>query len=121
MSFFGASTYFRKGTFDYYSAGQIGKSLSDHGFFEAKHTVRLNAPDATVDVSTQKELENIIAKEKEAILKDEDLRRSFDAVEKQLSKNAELREFCRYLQDREALVSQLTVNLRTPTSLFTTS
>ena len=31
------STYFKKGTFDYYNAGQIAKSLADNGFFAAKH------------------------------------------------------------------------------------
>ena len=28
-----ASTYFKKGTFDYYNAGQIAKSLADNGVF----------------------------------------------------------------------------------------
>jgi hypothetical protein len=36
-----ASTYFKKGTFDYYNAGQIAKSLADNGFFDAFHTVNL--------------------------------------------------------------------------------
>ena len=31
-----ASTYFKKGTFDYYNAGQIAKSLADNGFFRCK-------------------------------------------------------------------------------------
>ena len=39
--------------------------------------------------------------------KDQELRKRFDAVEKQLSRNVELREFCRYLQDNEALLAQL--------------
>src|SRR5580704_5931461 len=38
-----SSTYFKKGTFDYYNAGQIAKSLASNGFFAAKHTVTLNA------------------------------------------------------------------------------
>lgn len=32
-----ASTYFKKGTFDYFNAGQIAKSLAANGFFDAKH------------------------------------------------------------------------------------
>ena len=63
-----SSTYFRKGAFDYYNAGQIAKSLADHGFFEAKHSVNLKASDTTLEISTQKELEGVIAKEKETIL-----------------------------------------------------
>ena len=102
-----ASTYFRKGTFDYYNAGQIAKSLSDNGFFDAKHTVNLKASGGDIEINTQKELEGVIAKEKDAIIKDKELRKSFDAVQKQLDKNAELREFCRYLQDNEALLSRM--------------
>jgi hypothetical protein len=103
-----ASTYFKKGTFDYYDAGQIAKSLSDHGFFEAHHTVNLKATAGDIlEIATQKELEGVINKEKEAILKDKNLRKTFDAVAKQLEKNAELREFYRYLQDHEALLSQM--------------
>ena len=41
-----SSTYFKKGTFDYYNAGQITKSLASNGFFAAKHTVTLNAEKA---------------------------------------------------------------------------
>jgi hypothetical protein len=102
-----ASTYFKKGTFDYYNAGQIAKSLADNGFFEAKHTVNLKASGTVLEINTEKELESVIAKEKDAIIKDEKLRKSFDALSKQLEKNAELREFCRYLQDNEALLSRM--------------
>ena len=102
-----ASTYFRRGTFDYYNAGQIAKSLANHGFFEAKHSVNLKASDATLEIRTQQDLEGVIAKEKEAILRDQELRKSFDTVEKQLSRNAKLRDFCRYLQDNEGLLSRL--------------
>ena len=102
-----ASTYFKRGTFDYYNAGQIAKSLADNGFFDAKHTVSLKAHGAALEINTQKELETVIAKEKDAIIQDKQLRKNFDAVEKQLYKNVELREFCRYLQDNEALLSRM--------------
>ena len=102
-----ASTYFKKGTFDYYNAGQIAKSLADNGFFDAHHTVNLKASGAVLEINTQKELENVIAEEKKAIIEDEELRKKFDGVAKQLQRNAELREFCRYLQDNEALLSRM--------------
>jgi hypothetical protein len=38
-----ASTYFSQSTFNYYNAATIAKSLADNGFFDAKHTVSLNA------------------------------------------------------------------------------
>ena len=102
-----ASTYFKKGTFDYYNAGQIAKSLSDNGFFKADHTVNLNANGEALEISTQKQLEDIIAKEKADILKDEKLTKAFDDVAKQLDKNAALREFKRYLMENESILSQL--------------
>ncbi len=101
-----ASTYFKKGTFDYYNASQIAKSLADNGFFAAKHTVNLNAA-TRLEIKTQKELEDVISKEKEAILKDKELRKRFDALSKLLDKNVQLRDFRDYMMEHEAFVSQL--------------
>ena len=64
-----ASTYFKKGTFTYYNAATVAKSLADNGFFNAKHTVSLNA-DEKLEITSQKQLEELIAKEKEGITKD---------------------------------------------------
>ena len=102
-----ASTYFKKGTFDYYNAGQIAKSLADHGFFEAKHTVNLNADTGNREIKDKEELEAIINKDKEKILADRALRQKFDAVTQQLTRNAELREFYEYVRDDEAILSRL--------------
>ena len=102
-----ASTYFKKGTFDYYNAGQIAKSLADNGFFAAKHTVSLNADTGNREIKDSKELETIISKEKEEILADRALRKNFDDVARQLTRNVELREFYKYVRDDEAILSRL--------------
>ncbi len=101
-----ASTYFKKGVFNYYNAATIAKSLADNGFFEAKHTVSLNA-DKKTEISTQKELEDLIAKEKEGISKNEALKKKFAEIEKQLNKNVNLREFHSYLQENEEILPKL--------------
>jgi energy-coupling factor transporter ATP-binding protein EcfA2 len=101
------STYFKRGTFDYYNAGQIAKSLTDNGFFEARHTVSLNSLSGNREITNQADLEAVIASEKEAILSDSKLRRKFDDVAKQLQRNAELRAFCDYIRDEEALLARL--------------
>jgi hypothetical protein len=101
-----ASTYFKRGTFDYYNAGQIAKSLADNGFFDAKHTVNLNAA-TKLEIKTQKELEDVITREKDAILKDKDLRKTFDKIAKLFEKNATVRDFQSYMLEHEALLSQL--------------
>jgi hypothetical protein len=80
-----ASTYFKKGTFNYYNAATIAKSLADNGFFDAKHTVNLNA-DEKLEITSQKQLEELIAKEKEGISKDKDLRKKFADIEKLITK-----------------------------------
>jgi hypothetical protein len=76
-------------------------------FFSAQHTVNLKSAGGAVEINTQVELETIIAEEKETILADKKLRAKFNTVEKQLSKNIELRELCHYLQDNEAILSRL--------------
>jgi len=101
-----SSTYFKKGTFDYYNAGQIAKSLASNGFFAAKHTVTLNA-DQKLEITTKTELEDVISKEKQAILKDKELRARFDALAKLLDANVQMRDFRSFLLNHESYVSQL--------------
>jgi len=101
------STFFKKGTFDYYNAGQIADSLAKNGFFEANHTVNLKSLGKQVEINTQAELEALITEEKQKILTDAKLLKSFNDVAKQLARNSELREFCRYLQKEPALLSRM--------------
>ena len=102
-----ASQFFRKGTFDYYNAGQIAASLTKNGFFAASHTVNLKANGEAREISTQKELEKIIEQEKDQILKDAKLRKQFDELATMLEKNETLRDFQAYVMNHEDLLSQL--------------
>ena len=101
------STYFKKGTFDYYNAAQIAKSLADNGFFDANHSVSLNADSGNREITDKKQLEEVISEEKETILADATLRKRFDDVARQLMRNAELRDFYSYVLDDEAILSRL--------------
>ncbi|MDP9412888.1 MAG: phage infection protein [Pseudomonadota bacterium] len=101
------SNYFRKGTFDYYNAGEIAKTLAKQGFFNADHTVNLYASGVPVEVKNQKQLMDIIEDEKRAILTEPELAKRFDAVQKKLVANEDLRGFQRYLQDNEAVLSKM--------------
>jgi hypothetical protein len=100
------STYFKKGTFDYYNATTIAKNLADNGFFDAKHSVNLNAGEI-LEITSQKQLEELIAKEKEAISKDKDLRKKYSELEKLLVKNVTARDFYNYLTENEMLLPKL--------------
>jgi hypothetical protein len=74
------SIYFKRGIFSYYNASTIAKNLADNGFFDAKHTVTLHG-DKKVEITTVKQLEELIAKEKEGISTDKDLRKKFSEIE----------------------------------------
>ena len=101
-----ASTYFKRGIFNYYNASSIAKSLADHGFFSAKHTVRLNAKES-MEITSQKELEQVIQKEKDGITNDKALKAKFAALEKLLEKNQQCRDFQGYLDKRPELIPRL--------------
>ncbi|MCI0152094.1 phage infection protein [Paraburkholderia sediminicola] len=100
------SKYFKKGTFNYYNAANVAKQLKDNGFFEARHTVRLNG-DEKVEITSEAQLAELIKEEKEKISTDADLRKKFEALEKQIQKNVTLRDFEGYLQDHEELLHEL--------------
>ena len=55
--------------FEYYNASQIAKTLADNGFFDAQHTITLHSA-KNQEVSTQKELEDLIKKEFDNITND---------------------------------------------------
>jgi len=100
-----ASTYFKKGVFNSYNAAQIARQLADNGFFAAKHSVNLNAG-GKKEITSQKDLEELIASEKEAISNDKDLRKKFAEIEKLIQKNVTVREFEAYLQNHEELLTK---------------
>jgi hypothetical protein len=101
-----ASTYFKKGTFNYYNASTIAKSLAVNGFFDAKHSVSLNANEK-LEITSQKQLEDLITKEKEGISSDKELRKKFAEIEKQIERNISVRDFGAYLADHEELLPKL--------------
>jgi hypothetical protein len=100
-----ASTYFKKGVFNYYNAAQIAKHLAENGFFAAKHSVNLNAGEKK-EITSQEELEDLIASEKDAISNDKNLRKKFAEIEKLIQKNVTVREFEAYLQHHEELLTE---------------
>jgi ABC-type Mn2+/Zn2+ transport system ATPase subunit len=101
-----ASTYFKKGIFNYYNATTIAKNLADNGFFDAKHTVSLTGKKNKV-ISTRKELEELIQGEKDAISNDEALKKKFQEIETLMNKNMGLREFHAYLLENLDLLPLL--------------
>ena len=98
-----ASTYFKKGVFEYYNANQIARQLDDNGFFAAKHAVVFQGG-KKLEITTRAQLEKLIADELNNITKDPQLNKTFDGLRKTLDKNATVREFRQYLSDNELLL-----------------
>jgi uncharacterized protein with HEPN domain len=101
------STYFKRGTFSYYNASIVAKALADNGFFDAAHSVSLNS-DSKVEITSKDQLEALIKREKEGISSDAALRKKFEAIEKLLYKNANVREFNAFIADHEDILPALT-------------
>jgi len=101
-----ASKYFKKGTFNYYNAATVARQLKENGFFQAKHTVSLNG-EKRMEITSEEELEGLIKEEKDRITNDAGLRQKFETLEKQIQKNATLREFEAYVQEHEELLPEL--------------
>lgn len=98
-----ASSFFRRGVFTYYNASEVAKALAKNGFFAAKHTLTLNAEEQ-LELSAEDELEDLVAKEKEAIATDPELRKKYNELESLLTRNANLRDFQSYISEHEDLL-----------------
>jgi len=102
-----SSAYFKKGVFNHNNALTIAKSLADNGFFKARHSVSLNTETDKREVTGQKELEEIIEKEKASILINPDLVRAFNDIDVMLKANKELRDFRDYLLENMKILPEL--------------
>ncbi len=101
------STFFRKGVFTHNNAADIAKSLNTNGFFKAEHSVFLRINGEKKEVSSLKDLEGAIQAEKDIILTDEGLRKAFEALDKQLIKNPDLRTFRQCLEENPLILPEL--------------
>jgi hypothetical protein len=101
------STFFKKGVFTHNNAADIAKSLNTNGFFKAEHSVFLRINGEKKEISSLKELESAIQSEKSRILTDDKLVAAFEAIDKQLIKNAELRAFRQCLEQNQIVLPEL--------------
>jgi len=102
----GKSTYFRKGVFNHTNASVIAKNLKDNGFFKAKHSVVFNLGKEKKEILTEEELETVIEEEKNAILNNPDLVKSFNEIDTKL-KNKELKDFRDFLVNNQKILTAL--------------
>lgn len=103
-----SSTYFKKGVFNHNNASTIAKNLKDNGFFKANHSVSLNAKDKNRVITTEAELEEVIQQEKDSILKNPDLVKAFEEIDKKITANQDLRAFRDYVETNPSILPELT-------------
>ena len=100
------SRYFSRQTFSFYNATTIAKNLASNGFFDAKHTVNLNASES-VEIRSRDQLEAIITEEKDAIAENRELKAKYAEIETRLTRNARMRQFQDYLAENQFLLPLL--------------
>lgn len=102
------SLFMQKGVIDHNNYGNISNTLNSNGFFEAKNEITLNAKDgsAAVIVKSQKELDELIAKEKEQVLNTKELKELFEKINKLISKNKDTQVFNAFLQNHPDVVAE---------------
>jgi energy-coupling factor transporter ATP-binding protein EcfA2 len=101
------STFFRKGIFTHNNAADIAKNLNANGFFKADHSVYLRINGEKTEVTSLKDLEAAIQSEKDLILTDDSLKSAFEAIDKQLQKNADLKKFRVCLEENQVVLGEL--------------
>jgi len=101
------SSFFRKGVFTHNNAADIAKSLNSNGFFKADHSVYLRINGEKTEVTSLKDLEAAIQSEKDQILTDDSLKTAFEAVDKQLQKNIDLKRFRECLEANQSVLGEL--------------
>lgn len=100
------SLYMQKGIIDHNNYGNISNSLSSNGFFTANNEIKLNAKDGStaVIVKNQKELDELIKKEKEQVLNTKEIKDIFEKINKAISKNKDTQAFNEFLQKHQDIV-----------------
>ncbi|PRY90336.1 hypothetical protein BY457_12719 [Marinilabilia salmonicolor] len=99
-----SSTFFKKGVFGTDNAIGVNKSLADNRFFEANHKVVLE--DETI-IADKDGLNELVKREKDRILSDEDLAKKFDKIDNAITKNVQLKTLKGVLESEPELISEL--------------
>lgn len=102
------SPYFRRGVFNHTNASSVQKALNDNGFFSARHKISLaDRENHHRDIITSQELDEAIEDQKKEILQDPGLLSRFDNIDKEITRNAELRKFRECLETHPEIIPEL--------------
>lgn len=96
------ASFFKRGAFNHFNAETITKSLKDNGFFSASHKVKIK----NTEIESAQELETLVKEEKEKVLSSPDLVAKFNAIDKALNANSELRKFRQYITENQEIIKE---------------
>lgn len=89
------------------SVDAFGKSLSESGFFQARHTLNLKTADSYEIVADEYDFKRKVDEEKDRIVGDEQVKSAFEKIDKSLGKNAELRVLRDRIAERPDVIQEL--------------
>lgn len=100
------SLYMQQGIIDHNNYGNISNALNTNGFFAANNEVILKAKDgsASITLKKQKELDDLIKKEKEQVLDSKEIKDLFEKINKAISKNKDTQAFNTFLQTHQDII-----------------
>lgn len=100
------SLYMQQGIIDHNNYGNISDALNANGFFAANNEVILKAKDgsASITLKEQKELDDLIKKEKEQVLDSKEIKDLFEKINKAISKNKDTQAFNTFLQTHQDII-----------------
>lgn len=97
------SDFFKPG-FDHYNANIVTKALSNDGWFQAGHKVKISGN--SVEIGSKEELEAIINAEKEKFVNNDELKRSFKVIDDIITTKA-TRIFRTYINEHKEILPEL--------------
>lgn len=100
------SLYMQQGIIDHNNYGNISNALNTNGFFAANNEVVLKAKDGSTSITLkdQKELDDLIKKEKEQVLNSKEIKELFEKINKAISKNKDTQAFNAFLQTHQDII-----------------
>ena len=100
------SLYMQQGIIDHNNYSNISSALNTNGFFIANNEVVLKAKDgsASIVVKKQKELDDLIKREKDQVLNTKEIKDLFEEINKALIKNKDTQAFNLFLQNHQEII-----------------
>jgi len=89
--------------FNHQKAGVVSKSLTDNGFFVASHSVNISVDGSKQEITSKKDLNELLQGEQDKVLQSPDLKAKFSRVDEKL-KNKDTQAFRDFITENQQLL-----------------